>query len=123
VYQDLYQFAEKILGQVGMFALSTEMSIAVNMVSLGYVGMFLGVVLKLIVITLFILSVIMMNNMLTMGIERKQFDFAVLKVMGADKPFIVMNILISSLRYVGFANVIAFPLSYAALEAITLVFE
>jgi hypothetical protein len=123
VYKDLYQFAEKILGQVGMFALSTEMSIAMNMVSLGYVGMFLGVVLKLIVITLFILSVIMMNNMLTMGIERKQFDFAVLKVMGADKPFIVMNILISSLRYVGFANLIAFPLSYAALEAITLVFE
>jgi len=43
--------------------------------------------------------------------------------MGADKAFIVINILMSSLKYVGFANIIAFPLSYAALDVITLVFE
>lgn len=44
------------------------MPIASNLINLGYVGMFIGVMLKLIIVSLFILSVIMMNNMLLMGV-------------------------------------------------------
>jgi hypothetical protein len=44
------------------------MPIAQNYVNLGYIGMFVGVMLKLIVAALFMLSVIMMNNMLLMGV-------------------------------------------------------
>jgi len=99
------------------------MPIATNLVVLGYVGMFVGVMLKLIIVSLFILSVIMMNNMLLMGVERKNFDFALLKVMGADRVFIVVNLLMSSLKYVAFANIIAYPLAYFTLDQITLVFE
>jgi hypothetical protein len=44
------------------------MPIASNLIVMGYFGMFIGVILKLIIVSLFILSVIMMNNMLTMGI-------------------------------------------------------
>jgi hypothetical protein len=98
------------------------MPIASNLIILGYVGMFIGVMLKLIIISLFMLSVIMMNNMLLMGVERKNFDFALLKVMGADRVFIVINLLMSSLKYVAFANLIAYPLAYLALQGITDVF-
>jgi ABC-type antimicrobial peptide transport system permease subunit len=106
-----------------MFSVTTEMPIATNLVVLGYVGMFIGVMLKLIIISLFMLSVIMMNNMLLMGVERKNFDFALLKVMGADRPFIIVNLLTSSLKYVAFANIIAYPLAYLALFGITDIFE
>jgi hypothetical protein len=44
------------------------MPIASNLVNLGYIGMFIGVMFKLIIFSLFLLSVIMMNNMLLMGI-------------------------------------------------------
>lgn len=98
------------------------MPIASNLINLGYVGMFIGVMLKLIIVSLFILSVIMMNNMLLMGVERKNFDFALLKVMGADKFFIVVNLLTSSLKYVLFANFIAYPLAYLVLQTVTDVF-
>lgn len=43
--------------------------------------------------------------------------------MGADRFFIVVNILASALKYVLFANVIAYPLAYMALQGITSVFE
>jgi ABC-type lipoprotein release transport system permease subunit len=85
--------------------------------------MFIGVMLKLIVVSLFMLSVIMMNNMLLMGVERKNFDFALLKVMGANRLFIVINLLSSSLKYVLFANFIAYPLAYLVLGAVTDVFQ
>jgi hypothetical protein len=95
------------------------MPIASNLINLGYVGMFIGVMLKLIIVSLFMLSVIMMNNMLLMGVERKNFDFALLKVMGADRLFIVINLLSSSLKYVLFANFIAYPLAYLVLQTVT----
>ena len=95
------------------------MPIASNLVALGFVGMFIGVMFKLIIFSLFLLSAIMMNNMFRVAVERKSFDFALLKVMGADRVFIVANILTGALRYVVFANLIAYPLSYLALGGIT----
>ena len=85
--------------------------------------MFIGVTLKLIIVSLFTLSVIMMNNMLSMGVERKNFDFALLKVMGADRIFIVINLLTNSLKYVLLANFIAYPIAYMVLQSVTEVFE
>ena len=98
------------------------MPIASNLINLGYVGMFIGVMFKLIIFSLFLLSTLMMNNMFRMGVERKNFDFALLKVMGANRLFIVGNILAGALKYVAFANVIAYPLAYGALQIITSVF-
>ena len=43
--------------------------------------------------------------------------------MGADRSFVVTNILAGALRFVAFANIIAYPLSYLALQGITSVFE
>lgn len=42
--------------------------------------------------------------------------------MGADKFFIVVNLLTSSLKYVLFANFIAYPLAYLVLQTVTDVF-
>ena len=65
----------------------------------------------------------MMNNMLNVGIERKNFDFAVLKTMGANRIFVIVNLLIDSLKYVVISNIIAFPFSYISLGLVSGVFE
>jgi len=98
------------------------MPIAGNLKNLGFIGMFIGVMFQLIIFSLFILSVLMMNNMFRMGVERKNFDFALLKVMGANRFFIIANILRGSLKYVVLANILAYPLAYAALKVVTSVF-
>lgn len=43
--------------------------------------------------------------------------------MGADRSFIIANILAGSLKYVAFSNLIAYPLAYVVLNIITGVFE
>lgn len=122
-YQYVAHFGEEFMTRIGLFAAESQMPIAQNLVPLGFVGMFIGVMLKLIIFSLFILSVIMMNNMLLMGVERKNFDFALMKVMGADRLFIVVNLLTNSLKYVLFANLIAYPLAYLSLKGVSSVFE
>ena len=42
--------------------------------------------------------------------------------MGANRAFIIANILIGSMKYVLGANVVAYPLAYGALQAISSVF-
>lgn len=64
-----------------------------------------------------------MNNMLTMGVETKQFDMALFKTMGANKLFLIIYILINSLKYVLISNLIAFPFAYFILRAMTDLFE
>lgn len=64
----LAHFGEEVAEKIGMFSVSTKMPIASNLINLGYVGVFIGVMLKLIIVSLFMLSVIMMNNMLLMGV-------------------------------------------------------
>ena len=98
------------------------MPVAANLIALGYLGLFLGVMFKLIVCSLFILSVLMMHNMFLVGVERRSFDFAVLKTMGADRTFVVTNILATSIKYLAFANFLAYPFAYLALQGITSVF-
>lgn len=49
------------------------MPIASNWIAMSYFGMFIGVILKLIIVSLFIVSAIMMNNMLTMTVNQRQF--------------------------------------------------
>ena len=122
-YDWLSSFGAKVTSAIGLFAVRSAMPIASNLIVMGYFGMFIGVVLKLIIVSLFILSVIMMNNMLTMGVETKQFDMALFKTMGANKVFIVIYILANSLKYVLISNLIAFPFAYFILSMMTEVFE
>lgn len=91
------------------------MPIAGSLQDLSYFGMFIGVILKLIIVSLFVLSAIMMNNTLLVGVEKKNFDFALIKVMGSNRSFIILNVLFDSLKYVIVANLFAFPASYFLL--------
>lgn len=89
---------------------------------MGFIGMFIGVMFKLIIFSLFLLSTIMMDNMFRLGVEQKTFDFSLLKVMGASRTFVIVNILTGALKYVLVANLVAYPLSYLALSFISTVF-
>ena len=84
--------------------------------------MFIGVILKLIIFSLFGLSILMMNNMLNVGIEKKNFDFAVLKTVGANRIFVVINLLLDSIKYVVVSNIVAFPFAYISLGLLSGIF-
>ena len=62
-----------MVGSIGIFPVSSSMPIAKNWIAMSYFGMFIGVILKLIIVSLFMVSAIMMNNMLTMTVNQRQF--------------------------------------------------
>lgn len=118
-YNKLSSFGADILDKIGIFAVRSEIPIAANLTEMSYFGMFIGVILKLVIVSLFVLSVLMMNNMMLMGTDRKSFDFALLKTMGANKAFVIFNLIFSSIKYVLISNVIAFPFAYLTLSLVS----
>lgn len=121
-YDTLSRFGSNILSKIGMFSVNSEIPIADSLVQMSYFGMFIGVILKLIITSLFILSAIMMNNMMLMGTDRKSFDFALLKTMGANRVFVVISLLLSSFKYVLISNLVAFPFASVTLGYISSLF-
>lgn len=92
------------------------------MSKMSYFGMFIGVVLKLIVFSLFCLSVLMMYNMMMIGVETRNFDFGMMRTVGLTRARLVMAVLVDSLRYVMLANLVAFPCSVGTLRMVSGIF-
>lgn len=101
---------------MGIYAVQSEMPILYLMSKMSYFGMFIGVILKLIVFSLFCLSVLMMYNMMMIGVETRNFDFGMLRTVGLTKQMLMVTVLFDSLKYVIVANVLAFPVSIFALR-------
>jgi predicted lysophospholipase L1 biosynthesis ABC-type transport system permease subunit len=80
--------------------------------------MFIGVMLKAIIVSLFLLSVLMLDSTLQMGVDRQKADLAILKVVGASRTHVAAHILGGAVRQVLFANLIAYPLVYLTFNAI-----
>lgn len=98
------------------------MPILYLMSKMSYFGMFIGVILKLIVFSLFCLSVLMMYNMMMIGVETRNFDFGMLRTVGLKKRVLMVAVLVDSLRYVVVANLLAFPVSIMTLRVTSTIF-
>ena len=76
--------------------------------------MFVGLMLKAVIVSLFILSTLMLHNTVLLGIERQKYDLSILKLLGANRLYVASKILRSSLKTVLTANAIAYPFVFAA---------
>jgi ABC-type antimicrobial peptide transport system permease subunit len=109
-------FSSTILENVGVYSVEPSMPILYQMARMSYFGMFIGVILKLIVFSLFCLSVLMMYNMMMIGVETRNFDFGMLRTVGMNKKSLMLTVLVDSLKYVLVANLVAFPVSFWTLK-------
>ena len=57
-------------------------------------SMFLGIVLKIIIVVLFFLSALLLYSLLLVSIEQRSFEFGVLRLIGLKKTNIIYLILI-----------------------------
>lgn len=96
------------------------MPILYQMARMSYFGMFISVILKLIVFSVFCLSMLMMYNMI--GVETRNFDFGMLRAVGINKKSLMLIVLVDSLNYVVVANIVAFPVSFWTLKLTTAIF-
>jgi ABC-type antimicrobial peptide transport system permease subunit len=85
--------------------------------------MFVGLMLKSVIVSLFILSTLMLHNTILLGVEQKKYNLSILKLLGADRKFVAYKILRQSLKTVLTANVIAYPLVFVAFQVIELLIK
>jgi predicted lysophospholipase L1 biosynthesis ABC-type transport system permease subunit len=95
-----------------------EMPILVQLQTLQYFGMFIGVMLKAIIASLFLLSVLMLDSTLQAGLDKQKTDMAILKVIGANRLHVAGHVLGGAVRQVLMANLIAYPLAYLTFNSI-----
>lgn len=81
--------------------------------------MFLGVILNMIVFILFMLSLMLLYNLLLVSVETKNFELAVLRTLGLNKVGVVSLILVQALSFVLPALVIGFTLSILGLMMVS----
>lgn len=84
-----------------------------------FAGMFLGIVLNLIIFVLFMLSVMLLYNLLLVSVETKTYELGVLRVLGLNKLGVVSLILVQSLSYVIPAVIFGFVLSVPLLGMVS----
>ena len=109
VYQDsnfdsiqdkVINFSSDIADLLGIFPFSMSQPVNSSLSNMSYVSLFLGITLKLIIIIIFLLSTILIYNLLMVTLETRAFDFGVIRILGLRKVGIVQLILIQALSFV-----------------------
>ena len=77
--------------------------------------MFLGIILNMIVFSLFILSVMLLYNLLLVSVETKTFEMGVLRVLGLNKTGVTSLIFVQSLTFVVPGLVLGIAMSFPLL--------
>ena len=77
--------------------------------------MFLGIILSMIIVILFLLSVILLYTLLLITVETKTYDLGVLRVLGFNKLGVVLLVITQALSYVIPAIIAGLMLSFPLL--------
>ena len=84
--------------------------------------MFLGIILSMIIVILFLLSVILLYTLLLITVETKTYDLGVLRVLGFNKLGVVLLVITQALSYVIPAIIAGLMLSFPLLVVIIFIF-
>jgi len=122
ISQQVNSFSNSVIEDLGVYAVKPSEPILYQLSKMSYFGMFIGVILKLIVFSLFCLSVLMMYNMMMIGVESRNFDFGMLRTVGMNRRSLMLTVLVDSLKYVVVANMMGFPVSYGTLKIVSSIF-
>ncbi|EGR31920.1 hypothetical protein IMG5_099480 [Ichthyophthirius multifiliis] len=111
--------SSNLVKDLGIYPIKIDMPILKELSYQSQASMFLGIILNLIVFVLFMLSVMLLYNLLLVSIETKNFEFGVLRVLGLNKFGVVCLIIFQSLFYVIPAVISGLLISIILLEIIS----
>ena len=94
------QFATSISINLGVYPFDMSLPVLQNLAPLKFGSLTLGITLNIIIFVLFILSIILVYNLLLVSIETKQFEMGVLRMLGLDKIGLAQLIFIQAITFV-----------------------
>lgn len=81
------------MNDLGIYPIDIDWPVLFELSNLKYGQMFLGIVLNLIIFVLFVLSSMLLYNLLLVSVETKTYDLGVLRILGLNKAGIVSLII------------------------------
>ena len=100
IQDEVISFGNDISNALGIFPYIMDLPVYTNLEELSYASLFLGITLKLLIVILFILSSILIYNLLMATLNNKTFEFGVIRTLGLSKLGIAQLILIQALCFV-----------------------
>jgi ABC-type antimicrobial peptide transport system permease subunit len=108
--------ASQVASNLGVYPINLELPVLSGLLDTSTAALFLGIILNIIVFILFLLSLVLLYNLLLVSIETKTFELAVLRVQGLNKVGIISLILVQSSFYVFPAVLIGILLAIPILD-------
>ena len=100
IQSSLTKFASQVSKDIGIFPYEMNLPVFNSLYPMRFGALFLGVSLKVIIAVLFLLSVIVIYNLLQVTVETKTFEFGVIRMLGLSKIGVAELILIQALFFV-----------------------
>jgi len=123
VQVSLVKFASVISKELGVFPYEMELPVYENLYPMRFGALFLGVSLKIIIAVLFLLSIIVIYNLLLVTVETKTFEFGVIRMLGLNKIGVAELILIQALFFVAPGLILGILSSIPLLELISSILQ
>eukprot|EP00743_Colponemidia_sp_Colp-15_P004098 GILK01004422.1.p1 GENE.GILK01004422.1~~GILK01004422.1.p1 ORF type:complete len:1015 (+),score=201.79 GILK01004422.1:200-3244(+) len=103
-YDDLQRtvtsFANEVVELLGFYSVSLHYPILDPLNGLKYGALFLGLILDIIVVILFILSTILVYSLLMISVETRTFELGIMRMVGLNRKGLVQLIIIQALTFV-----------------------
>jgi ABC-type antimicrobial peptide transport system permease subunit len=87
------QYASQVARDLGVYPINMKLPILSELYTNRFSQMFLGIILNMIIVILFLLSVFLLYNLLLISVETKTYEMGVLRVLGFNKAGVVFLIL------------------------------
>lgn len=117
-------FANKIietLGEDGRDNLKLDMPVIEKMKPLFYGSIFLGLILNIIIIILFILSLILIHSLLVITTETNTFQLGLLRMLGTTKSGVIKIIIFQCISFSIPACILAYSVHFYVLDGISMI--
>ena len=115
---DVFDYTNEVVNALGFYELNTGMPLLDKVENYAMMILYIGLVANLVVILFVIIAVLLIYSLLMISVEKKTFEFGVMRLAGLSKNGLIALICIQAVLFVLPAIVLAFLLSFPILAGL-----
>ena len=115
---DVFDYTNEVVNALGFYELNTALPLLDKVENYAMMILYIGLVANLVVILFVIIAVLLIYSLLMISVEKKTFEFGVMRLAGLSKNGLIALICIQAVLFVLPAIVLAFLLSFPILAGL-----
>ena len=115
---DVFDYTNEVVNALGFYELNTALPLLDKVENYAMMILYIGLVANLVVILFVIIAVLLIYSLLMISVEKKTFEFGVMRLAGLSKNGLIALICIQAVLFVLPAIILAFLLSFPILAGL-----